>query len=126
MLGVGVRLVKQHSSRVGIIVVAGAGPAQIHRQRYQSLLRAIVQIAFDPTSLGFGGVDDAGATALERIDALRELRGTHTEQRLRQRSLGGRQSVCKSSTDNTNDDAERCYQPSGALIADGERSAGER
>jgi hypothetical protein len=71
VLGVGVRLVEQHPRRFGIVVVASPRPTEIHRQRNESLLRAIVQIAFDPTTLGLGSVDDSSTTALKHIYSTR-------------------------------------------------------
>ena len=71
--GLGAGLLEQGG---GAVDVAGgqpcAGPAQLHGQRDQPLLRAVVQVALEPASLGLGRLDrrrpgagDIGQPALE-------------------------------------------------------------
>ncbi len=52
LLGILMRLVQQPASRFRVVVVAGARPAQVHRDGHQPLLGAVVQIPFDPPALG--------------------------------------------------------------------------
>ena len=40
-----------------------AGHAEVHGQRDQPLLRAVVQVAFDPAAFGVGRGDQVGAAA---------------------------------------------------------------
>ena len=48
------------------------GEAEAHRQRHQPLLRAVVQVPFNPPPFGFEGVDQTGA-------GLRHLRQLHVQ-----------------------------------------------
>ena len=49
------------------------GHAEVHGQRDQPLLRAVVQVALDPAALGVGRGDDVGPAAGQRLDPLRQF-----------------------------------------------------
>ena len=65
------------------------GHAEVHGQRYQPLLRAVVQVAFDPAAFGVGGGDQVGAAAGQRLDPLGQaLAAAGPEQRPGQALVG--------------------------------------
>jgi hypothetical protein len=67
----------------------GAGDAEIHRQRHQPLLGAVVQVALDPTTLGVGRLDRRCPAGRQRLDAPGEhLGGRRLQQRPAQRQVG--------------------------------------
>jgi hypothetical protein len=49
------------------------GHAEVHGQGDQPLLRAVVQIPFDPAALGVGRGDGVGPAAGQRLDPLRQF-----------------------------------------------------
>ena len=53
------------------------GHAEVHRQRHQPRLGAVVEVALDPLQLRGLGVDRAGAGALELHQAAALARGEH-------------------------------------------------
>ena len=53
------RLVEQLGGRRRVGVELVAGQAQVHGQRHQPLLGAVVEVALDPAPLGVAGLDDA-------------------------------------------------------------------
>ena len=53
----------------------GPGHAEVHGQRDQPLLGAVVQVAFDPAAFGVGGGDELGPAAGQRLDPHRQLLG---------------------------------------------------
>ena len=70
---------------VGIGVELVLGPAQVHGQRHQPLLCAVVEIPLDPLTVDLDRVDDAGPALGELGDPFVELLGaTGTEQRPRE------------------------------------------
>ena len=76
--------------RVGVELLLGH--PEVHRQRDQVLLRAVVQVALDPAALGVRRVDHPGP----RLGQRGHLRGQHLgparrQQRADQRELGVRQ-----------------------------------
>ena len=58
LLGLAVGVVDQGPGRVGVGVELLLGPAQVHGQGDQSLLRAVVQVALDAAALDLDRVDD--------------------------------------------------------------------
>ena len=58
-----------------------AREAQVHGQRDQPLLGAIVQVALNPAALGIGRGDDVGAAAGQRFHPLRQLIGAARAQK---------------------------------------------
>ena len=65
------------------------GHTQVHGQRYQPLLRAVVQVAFDPAAFGVGRGDQIGAAAGQRLDPQRQrLAAAGPEQRPGQALVG--------------------------------------
>ena len=66
---------------LGVIVQAVLGAAELHAQRDQAGLRAVVQVALDPAQLGGLGVQRAAAGAGEHVDALGQLLLAHRVQR---------------------------------------------
>lgn len=68
--------VDDHLHRLGRHVLEGlAGQAEVHRQRDQPLLGAVVQIPLDPAALGIGRVDHAGPALGQIRHPLLELAG---------------------------------------------------
>ncbi len=55
------RLSDEFSRAFGMRVELLPGPAEVHRQRDELLLGAVVQVTFDAAALGVGRVNDAGA-----------------------------------------------------------------
>ena len=51
---------------LGVAVEALLGHPEVHRQRDQARLCAVVQVALDALQLGGGGVDRAGAVSVSR------------------------------------------------------------
>ena len=68
--------------RFGFGVEPLPGHAEVHGQRDQPLLRAVVQVPLDPAAFGVGRVDQVGAAAGQRLDPQRQLlAGPRAEQR---------------------------------------------
>ena len=59
--------------QLGLVVEPRLGPAEVHAQRDEPRLRAVVQVALDPPQLGGLDVDRAAPRAGEHVDALLEL-----------------------------------------------------
>ena len=57
-------------TRVGRVGERGAGHAEVHGQRDQPLLGAVVQVALDAAALGVGRGDELGPAAGQRLDPL--------------------------------------------------------
>ena len=75
LLGLAVRVLDEllGAGRVGVPLLPG--PAEVHGQGHQPLLRPVVQVALDALALDLHRVDDAGAAVGERGDLLVELLG---------------------------------------------------
>ena len=65
LLGLDVRLVDEFPGGVDVIGELRLGPAELHRQRDQPLLRAVVQVTLDPPPLRLGRVHHPLAADLE-------------------------------------------------------------
>ncbi len=68
LLGLGVGLVDQLTGGVEVVAEPGLGPAELHGQRDQPLLRAVVQVTLDPPPLRLGRVDHPLAADLQLGD----------------------------------------------------------
>ena len=68
-LGLLARLADQLARALGVAVEALLGHAEVHRQRHEPRLGAVVQVALDPLQLGGRGVDRAGARLGQPLDA---------------------------------------------------------
>ena len=66
--GLLVRLVHQLPGPLGVRVEALARPSEIHRQRHQSLLGAVVQVPLDTEPFRLRTADGSAAAELELID----------------------------------------------------------
>ena len=64
----GHRLVEQLAGHLRVGVELAARQAQVHGERHQPLLGAVVEVALDPAPLGVAGVDDAGARGAQLLD----------------------------------------------------------
>ena len=62
------RLVEQLGGRRRVGVELVAGQPQVHRQRHQPLLGAVVEVALDPAALGVAGLDDPRAGGAQLLD----------------------------------------------------------
>jgi hypothetical protein len=68
-----VRLRDRLPGRLARVGQGRPGHAEVHRQRHQPLLRAVVQVPLDPAPLGVGGRDDLGAAPRQRLHPQRQL-----------------------------------------------------
>ncbi len=60
LLHIALQLVDHRLGVVGVLVDGVARQAQLHRQRYEVLLRTVVEVALQLASLGVTGGHDAG------------------------------------------------------------------
>jgi signal transduction histidine kinase len=76
-----VRARDQRERAVGVGVELLLRPPEVHAQRDEPLLGAVVQVAFDPAALGLGAVEGRGAAGVERFDlGLERVTPRRTEQ----------------------------------------------
>ena len=68
LLGLLVRAGDELQRAVGIGGELLLGPAEVHAERDQPLLRAVVQVALDAAALGLGAVERGGAARVELLD----------------------------------------------------------
>ena len=92
-LGLDVRLVEEDPGALGVVAELRLGPAELHRQRDQPLLGAVVQVALDPPPLGLGRVHHPLAADLELGDPGGQVAGGDSSHRARAASAIARPRV---------------------------------
>ena len=117
MLGIGMGLVEQFARRLGVVFIARTSPPEIHGQRDEALLGAVMQVSLDTPALCLSGIDDPRPAALKLVDALRELRRAHAEDRTCESTLRRGQPDRHAEGDESDEDTDARDQPCRSLTA---------